>query len=84
MPLGSRTSRAGNRANGRAVTWGRATPKVPTKALNPHAHLNPRECPTCKSAVGTRNDGSLRNHRVGSTRQNSWPCPGEEIYTNVN
>jgi hypothetical protein len=79
MPMGARTKRGGNRAS-HAVDWGRPSIKKPTKALNPHAHLDGRECPTCHSVVGVRQDGQLRNHRVGTNRRNSWPCPGEEIY----
>ena len=31
-------------------------------------------CPVCGELVPTRNDGSIRGHRVGTSRKNSWPC----------
>lgn len=37
-----------------------------------------RTCPTCGLDVGLRRDGSLRNHRVGTSGRNAWPCPGED------
>ena len=33
-------------------------------------------CPVCRREIGLRTDGTIRNHRVGSTRQTSWPCAG--------
>jgi hypothetical protein len=33
-------------------------------------------CPVCDLRVKTRGDGTLRSHRVGRNRTNSWPCPG--------
>lgn len=82
MPLGARTRRGGNHAGGaQPVQWGRPKPCSPSKVFTPHADQNSRVCPTCKNLVGTRKDGQLRSHRIGKDRRNSWPCPGEEIYT---
>lgn len=35
-------------------------------------------CDECGFPVGLRIDNSLRGHHVGTTRKNSWPCPGAQ------
>lgn len=82
MKYAKRTASPRSRGNGgrkgRAVLAGIPEPSTVHALGSGGAHETgvTATCPICEEVVKVRIDGTLRNHRVGTSRAQSWPCPG--------
>jgi hypothetical protein len=60
----------------RVIVKGTPNPSPITRAMMMGAPKDAERitCPFCDKTVALRSDGSIRAHRVGTSRANSWPC----------